>query len=160
MICRPECTPAFVCLGGWVWDPGRVGSVGRPMAGLTLFRSQGLGRNPLPPRVAMRTEGQSGKDPRRQNPQITVGLAVSSLIWATKSTEVLVGDTRGGPREGDRLEGMKNTPPNEMEEEPAGWGVKSWGCPHLTHGGAVSKEDRGSSRVDSCCVCLGLSERH
>ena len=48
LICWPECTPTFVCLGGWVWDSGRVGSVGRPVAGLTLFRSQGLGRNPAP----------------------------------------------------------------------------------------------------------------
>lgn len=45
-----------------------------------------------PPPVAMRTERQSwgGGVPRRQDPQITVGPAVSSLIWATKSTGILV----------------------------------------------------------------------
>ena len=58
---------------------------------------------------------------------------------------------------------MKNTPPkpNEMEEEPEGWGDEVLGLPTFdTWGCSEQGGQEGSSRVDSCRVCLGLSERH
>ena len=71
--------------------PRKGGQCGAAHGRADLIQVPGTWEEPRPrPRVAMRTEGQSGRDPRRQNPQITVGPAVSSLIWATKSTEVLV----------------------------------------------------------------------
>lgn len=100
-----------------------------------------------PPPVAMRTERQSwggGESP---------GGRTHRSLWAqlfppSSGQQNLLGSwceiQEEGPREGDGHEGRENTPPkpNEMKEEPEGWGVKSWGHPHLTHGGAVSKEDR------------------
>lgn len=123
--------------------PRKGGQCGQPMAGLTSFRSQGLGGTPP---VAMRTERQSrgGSSP---------GDRTHRSLWAqlfppSSGQQNLLGSwcetQEEGPREGDGHESMENTPrkPNEMKEEPKGWGVKSWGHPHLTHGGAVSKEDR------------------
>lgn len=79
-----------ICLSGRLGvGPRKGGQCGAVWTRADLVQVPGTWEDPPPP-VAMRTEGQRGRVPRRQNPQVTTGPAVSAFIWATKSTEVLV----------------------------------------------------------------------
>ena len=97
-----------------MWDPGWVGSVGQPMAGLTLFRSQGLGRTPPP--VAMRTKRQSGGAvPQETGPADHCGPSCflphlgNKICWGPG-----VRDKRRAPGKETDMRGWRTHPENQM----------------------------------------------